>query len=187
MNELYTDVKVKTKPGTKTMNSGRCVCITKKNFQRPTLESEKFEDLYTKTAKEIAHYAGRTYKQPEDIIGAIETLTELVLVPPTMATIDQDPNDPLDKTMAGIYLLKEINLYLKHSDKYKNKQNKDVKSGSDIVGLLTFINDILFRYGSQCYPFKAVHNAMQVFYVIYQHDEVTLEKYMESFVNSIGM
>eukprot|EP00957_Ditylum_brightwellii_P116862 8914384-Ditylum_brightwellii.AAC.1 len=64
---------------------------------------------------------------------------------------------------------------------------KQVKSKSDVVGLLTFIRNILFRYESQCYPFKAVHNVMKGFYIMYQQDDVTLDKCMESFVNSFDI
>eukprot|EP00957_Ditylum_brightwellii_P141355 10770512-Ditylum_brightwellii.AAC.1 len=87
MSELSKDAKGKTG-----------MCTLKRNFRRPTIKREKFEgktpelkghifdsgyalqaDLYTKTAKEIAQYAGRTCKQPEDIMGTIENLTELAL------------------------------------------------------------------------------------------------------------
>eukprot|EP00957_Ditylum_brightwellii_P177625 13529811-Ditylum_brightwellii.AAC.1 len=61
---------------------------------------------------------------------------------------------------------------------------KQVKSRSDIVGLLTYIRNISFRYESQCYPYKAVHNSMRSFYVMYQQDGVLLEKYLEPFINS---
>eukprot|EP00957_Ditylum_brightwellii_P090481 6890351-Ditylum_brightwellii.AAC.1 len=128
-----------------------------------------------------------------------------------MSTIDTNSDDPMDHAMAKIYLSKEINVYLKHQDQYKeNKMNmfnviigqytdlmvskleseilwKQVKSSSDVVGLLTFVRNISFRYESQCYPFKAVRNAMRGFYVTCQQDNMTLEKYMEPFVNYIGI
>eukprot|EP00957_Ditylum_brightwellii_P116863 8914384-Ditylum_brightwellii.AAC.2 len=107
MSKLSKDVKAKTG-----------MCALKRNFRRPTIKRDKFEgyvlqaDLYMKTLKEIAQYTGRTFKQPEDIMGAIKNLTELVLVPPTTTTLD-DPDDPMDQATINIYLSKEINLYLK--------------------------------------------------------------------------
>eukprot|EP00957_Ditylum_brightwellii_P127004 9682329-Ditylum_brightwellii.AAC.1 len=70
-----------------------------------------------KSAKEITQYAGRTCKQPEDIMGAIENLTELVLETPSITSVNamlSDPDDPIDDATLKIYLLKEIDLYLKH-------------------------------------------------------------------------
>eukprot|EP00957_Ditylum_brightwellii_P067120 5094785-Ditylum_brightwellii.AAC.1 len=85
MNELSRDAKGKTG-----------MRASKRTFRRPTTKREKFEgktpelkghtfdtdyalkaDLYMKSAKEIAQYAGRTCKQPEDIMGAIKNLMEL--------------------------------------------------------------------------------------------------------------
>eukprot|EP00957_Ditylum_brightwellii_P115024 8773477-Ditylum_brightwellii.AAC.1 len=69
-----------------------------------------------KSAKEIAQYAGRTCKQPEDIMGAIENLTELVLDAPSVASVSavvSDSEDPMDDATLRIYLSKEIDLYLK--------------------------------------------------------------------------
>eukprot|EP00957_Ditylum_brightwellii_P126337 9631642-Ditylum_brightwellii.AAC.2 len=108
-----------------------------RNVRRPTIKREKFEgktpelkghtfdtgytlqaDLYMKTAKEIAQYAGRTCKQPEDIMGAIKNLMELVLVAPTTAIVTAmgDPDDPMDQATLKIYLSKEIDLHQKCQD-----------------------------------------------------------------------
>eukprot|EP00957_Ditylum_brightwellii_P044954 3409982-Ditylum_brightwellii.AAC.1 len=80
-----------------------------------------------KSAKEIAQYAGRTCKQHEDIMGPIENLTELVIKDPSITSVTamlSDPDDPLDDATLKIYLSKEINLYLKRQDQYKeNKTN----------------------------------------------------------------
>eukprot|EP00957_Ditylum_brightwellii_P006587 499642-Ditylum_brightwellii.AAC.1 len=94
MNELSRDAKGK-----------RGMRAVKRTFRRPTTKREKFEgntlelkghtfdtvyalqaDLYIKSAKETAQYAGRTCKQPEDIMGAIENLTELVLEAPNITS-----------------------------------------------------------------------------------------------------
>eukprot|EP00957_Ditylum_brightwellii_P099752 7599061-Ditylum_brightwellii.AAC.1 len=162
MSELSRDAKGKT--GMQAM---------KGNFRRPTIKRKSYAlqaDLYMKTAKEIAQYAGRTCKQPEDIMGAIENLMELVLVLPTTAIITAmgDPDDPMDQATLKIYLSKEIDLYLKHQDQYKENKTKmfnliigqcidlmiskleseilwkQVKSSSDVARLLTYIRNISF-------------------------------------------
>eukprot|EP00957_Ditylum_brightwellii_P129365 9868059-Ditylum_brightwellii.AAC.1 len=119
MNKLSRDAKGKTG-----------MCAVKRTFRRPTTKREKFEgktlklkghtfdtgyalqtDLYIKSAKEIAQYTGRTYKQPEDIMCANENLTELVLKAPIVTSVTAmliDPDDPLDNATLKIYLLKEI-------------------------------------------------------------------------------
>eukprot|EP00957_Ditylum_brightwellii_P071659 5447849-Ditylum_brightwellii.AAC.1 len=113
----------------------------KRTFRKPITKNEKFEgktpklkghtfdtgyalqtDLYMKSAKEITQCAGRTCKQPEDIMGSIENLTELVLVAPSITSVTammSDPDDPFK-----IYLLKEIDLYLKLRDQYKENKTK---------------------------------------------------------------
>eukprot|EP00957_Ditylum_brightwellii_P149107 11354012-Ditylum_brightwellii.AAC.1 len=64
---------------------------------------------------------------------------------------------------------------------------KQVKSSSNAVGLLTYVRNISFRYESQCYLYKAMHNSMRSFYIMYQQDGLSLEKYLDSFVNSIDV
>eukprot|EP00957_Ditylum_brightwellii_P026290 1988565-Ditylum_brightwellii.AAC.1 len=39
----------------------------------------------------------------------------------------------------------------------------------------------------QSYLFKAVHNAVRSFYLLYQKDDQTLEQYSESFLNNIDI
>eukprot|EP00957_Ditylum_brightwellii_P183327 13964560-Ditylum_brightwellii.AAC.1 len=87
---------------------------------------ERQADLCMKTAKEIAQYAGRTCKQPEDIMGAIKNLMELVLMPSTILTLTDlnNPDDPMDQATLKIYLSKEIDLYLKRQDQYKKNKTK---------------------------------------------------------------
>eukprot|EP00957_Ditylum_brightwellii_P084817 6449486-Ditylum_brightwellii.AAC.1 len=135
MSELSRDTKGKTG-----------MRATKRTFTRPITKREKFEgmtpklkghtfdtgyalqaDLYMKSAKEIAQYAGRTCKQPEDIMGAIENLTELVLKAPNITSVTamlSDPDDPFDDATLKIYLSKEIDFYLKHRDQYKENKTK---------------------------------------------------------------
>eukprot|EP00957_Ditylum_brightwellii_P182207 13881342-Ditylum_brightwellii.AAC.2 len=121
------------------------MCTLKRNFRRPTIKREKFKgktpelkghifdtghallaDIYTKTAKEITQYAGRTCKQPEDVMGVIKNLTELVLMPPTTTTLTalNDPDSLMDQATLTIYLSKEIDLYLNRQDQYKENKTK---------------------------------------------------------------
>eukprot|EP00957_Ditylum_brightwellii_P200344 15274018-Ditylum_brightwellii.AAC.1 len=108
MSKLSKDTKRKT-----------CMCAMKRTFRRPIIKREKFEgyalqaDLYIKSAKEITQYAGRTCKQPEDIMGAIENLTELILMAPNITSVNammSDPDDLMDHAALKIYLMKEIDL-----------------------------------------------------------------------------
>eukprot|EP00957_Ditylum_brightwellii_P007140 542379-Ditylum_brightwellii.AAC.1 len=49
------------------------------------------------------------------------------------------------------------------------------------------IKDIAYKYKMQRYPFKAVHNAMQNFYLLYQHDNHTLDQNLKMFLNNIDV
>eukprot|EP00957_Ditylum_brightwellii_P103149 7861595-Ditylum_brightwellii.AAC.1 len=49
------------------------------------------------------------------------------------------------------------------------------------------VKDIAYKYETQSYSFKAVHTAIQSFYLLYQNDYYTLEQYMESFLNNIDV
>eukprot|EP00957_Ditylum_brightwellii_P172031 13096932-Ditylum_brightwellii.AAC.1 len=64
---------------------------------------------------------------------------------------------------------------------------KSIQQDSNVVALLTFIKNIAFRYESQSYSFKDIDNAVREFYILYQQDEMFLEKYMEIFVNYIDV
>eukprot|EP00957_Ditylum_brightwellii_P131696 10044583-Ditylum_brightwellii.AAC.1 len=58
-------------------------------------------------------------------MGAIQNLTELVLETPIITSVTamlSDPDDPLDDTTLKIYLSKEIDLYLKRQDQYKENK-----------------------------------------------------------------
>eukprot|EP00957_Ditylum_brightwellii_P207550 15353482-Ditylum_brightwellii.AAC.1 len=59
-----------------------------------------------------------------------------------------------------------------------------IKESSDVIQLSTTIKDITYKYKSQSYPVKKVHTALHSFYLLYQNDDVLLEKYMESFLNT---
>eukprot|EP00957_Ditylum_brightwellii_P059569 4523275-Ditylum_brightwellii.AAC.1 len=62
-----------------------------------------------------------------------------------------------------------------------------MKAANDIVELLKMIKDISYKYKTQSYPFNVINNAMRSFYLLYQKDAFTLEQYMESFLNNIGI
>eukprot|EP00957_Ditylum_brightwellii_P168972 12861728-Ditylum_brightwellii.AAC.1 len=60
-------------------------------------------------------------------MGAIKNLMELVLEAPSVASVSamiSDLDDPMDEAMLKIYLLKEIDLYLKRQDQYKENKIK---------------------------------------------------------------
>eukprot|EP00957_Ditylum_brightwellii_P204847 15341075-Ditylum_brightwellii.AAC.1 len=58
-----------------------------------------------------------------------------------------------------------------------------IKDKSNVAELLTTIKGIAYKYKSQSYPYKAVHNALQSFYFLYQKDDTSLEKYTDTFLN----
>eukprot|EP00957_Ditylum_brightwellii_P172307 13117320-Ditylum_brightwellii.AAC.1 len=64
---------------------------------------------------------------------------------------------------------------------------KRTEEATNVIELLKMIKDIAYKSETQSYPFKAVHNAIQSFYLLYQKDNYTLEQYMESFLNNIDI
>eukprot|EP00957_Ditylum_brightwellii_P096804 7372102-Ditylum_brightwellii.AAC.1 len=63
---------------------------------------------------------------------------------------------------------------------------KKTAAANNVVELLKMIQDIAYKYETQSYPFKAVHNTMRTFYLLHQKDNYTLEQYIESFLNIIN-
>eukprot|EP00957_Ditylum_brightwellii_P211722 15366510-Ditylum_brightwellii.AAC.1 len=129
--------------------------------------------MYVQTTKELAQYASRTCKQPEDIKKATEKLEETNIPMPALSTIHaaiKDPEGNAENTIANIYLNKQIDLYLKRKETYQENKTvifsviigqcnelmiaklesetawKGIKDAYDVVGLLLMIKDILYKY-----------------------------------------
>eukprot|EP00957_Ditylum_brightwellii_P127336 9709471-Ditylum_brightwellii.AAC.1 len=49
------------------------------------------------------------------------------------------------------------------------------------------VKDIVYKFEIQSYQFKVVHNAVHIFYLLYQKDNYTLEQYMETFLSNIDV
>eukprot|EP00957_Ditylum_brightwellii_P186682 14214352-Ditylum_brightwellii.AAC.1 len=79
--------KFKTKPGLKNKQGYKSKSEWN-NFRRPVTRPKKFEvDLYMRTTKEIAQYAGRTCRKTDDIKKAIEKLEEMEILAPTLEEV----------------------------------------------------------------------------------------------------
>eukprot|EP00957_Ditylum_brightwellii_P028757 2172158-Ditylum_brightwellii.AAC.1 len=114
---------------------------------------------------------------PDNIRRCIETLKELAILQPTIDLIKQENSidGKLEGTIANIYMNKT-------EPSWKQAEKKN-----DVVELSKMIKDIVYKFETQSYSFKAVHNAVQSFYLLYQKDTYTLEQYMETFLNNIDV
>eukprot|EP00957_Ditylum_brightwellii_P119007 9076513-Ditylum_brightwellii.AAC.1 len=52
---------------------------------------------------------------------------------------------------------------------------KKIEENANVVKQQTMIKDITYKYESQSYTFKAVHNTVRGFYLKYQKDNITLK------------
>eukprot|EP00957_Ditylum_brightwellii_P032822 2488230-Ditylum_brightwellii.AAC.1 len=134
-NSLVLSSKTKVGLGTKMSESGIRARTAKRGFRQPMFCREKFEgktpelggfvynvgyalqaDMYVQTTKEIAQYASQTCKQADNIKRAIKKLQETVIPKPMLATASdkiKDAEGKVDPAIANIYLMKEIDMYLK--------------------------------------------------------------------------
>eukprot|EP00957_Ditylum_brightwellii_P106637 8135660-Ditylum_brightwellii.AAC.1 len=60
---------------------------------------------------------------------------------------------------------------------------KEAATESDVIELLKIIKRISYQYQSQRYPHRAVHAAMRALYFTSQKDRMTLEQYVDEFLN----
>eukprot|EP00957_Ditylum_brightwellii_P208003 15355471-Ditylum_brightwellii.AAC.1 len=60
---------------------------------------------------------------------------------------------------------------------------KEAATESDVIKVLKIIKKISFQYQSQRYPYRAVHALMQALYFTSQKDGMTLEQYLDEFLN----
>eukprot|EP00957_Ditylum_brightwellii_P029126 2200952-Ditylum_brightwellii.AAC.1 len=146
-NSLALSKKIKVEPGTKVHENGNRSQAAKKGFRRPTLHQEKFEgktpylnsfiydtghilqaDMYVQTMKEITQCASRACKQAKYIKRTIKKLKETMTPKPMMvATMNEEIKDvegKIDLTIANIYLMKEIDMYLKRKEVYHENKTK---------------------------------------------------------------
>eukprot|EP00957_Ditylum_brightwellii_P064867 4920890-Ditylum_brightwellii.AAC.1 len=151
---------------------------------------------------------------PDNIRCCIENLKEPIMEKPSLTTIEMqhgDADGKLDDSIATICMSKAIDMYLKRRETFEeNKSNMFVvirgqctdlvisklesetawmttEAKNNVVELLKMMKDIAYKYETQSYPFKTVHNAIQSFCLLYQKDSYTLEQCLESFLNKVDV
>jgi hypothetical protein len=155
-----------------------------------------------KTTKEIAEYAGRTFKKEDDVRLAIENLSLPTLVLPA------DPVDDTNKRLNRIWE-KEVDEYVKRKT-YLEDNMKTVYSlvwgqctdmtrqklesldafdaitaGGDGLALLKAIKDLVYNFQSQKYLPHALHESKRRFYLCAQSKFATTSTYLEQFQNTV--
>jgi len=192
----------------------------RREFKKPVVKQAKFEgrceelrgfiydcsdarqaDIFTKTTKEVAEYAGRTCKYSADIRKAIETLENTTIVPPA------EPGNNATDTEKRIWE-KKVDTYVKRESIYEQNletmysvilgqcsdamraklESQDeferIADESDAVELLKLIKGIAFNFQSQKYPVQSVQETIRHFYLLRQDKQMTCQAYLELFTNS---
>ena len=164
----------------------------------------KQADIFVKTTKDIAAYAGRTMKFGGDMRIAIETLEF-----PTF-TIPDDP--PVDANMAVMELWKDSVKQLGKRISYLDENNKtlyaliwgqctdilqqklestegfaDVWGQGQGLNLLKMIKNITYSFQSQKYPGQSLFDAKKRFYNQVQGRSVTVKEYFVQFQNLVDV
>ena len=159
---------------------------------------ENQADLFMKTTKEIAEYAGRLCKQSLDIKTAIETLSEATIPIPTDRGT---PNTTFNSLMLG----KDLDIYVKRLDQYNQNKSEMYSKvlgqctdalrakleavtnyvtynvSGDVVSLLNLVRTLAYDYEAQRYPFLALHSSLKTFYGHSQKAHESNDQYRESF------
>eukprot|EP00957_Ditylum_brightwellii_P135731 10350418-Ditylum_brightwellii.AAC.1 len=63
------------------------------------------------------------------------------------------------------------------------EEYKEAAMESDVIKLLNIIKRISFQYQSQRYPYRTVHAVIRALYFTSQRDWMTLEQYLDKFLN----
>ena len=131
-------------------------------------------DQFTATTKVLTSYSGRKCANPQDILISIERQKDVLIpVPTTRANIDAE--------VANILLGNDIDVYVKHSQQYRQNKAKicsvalgqcteatknrleeeeiceDIDGDSDVIHILLPIKSIAYAYKSKSYPVLAIH------------------------------
>ena len=189
-------------------------------FRKPVAKQPKFEgrcdelkgfiydcsdarqaDMYTRTTKEIAEYAGCTCKHSADIWKAIEVLKAPMIIlpadPPANATAMEvriwekkvdtfiKRESMLEQNLEAMYSVilgqctDAMKAKLKSQDEYKWIANE-----LDAVELLKLIGGVAFNFQSQKYNVLSVHKSVWHFYVQCQGEHMMCQAYLEQFNNN---
>ena len=157
-------------------------------------------DMFAKTTKEVAEYASWMCKYSANIRKAIESLKELMIVPPAdppagaMATQTRIGEKKIDafvkweviyeqnrETMYSVILGQNTDAMrakLESLDDYER-----VADELDAIELLKLIHSIAFNFQSQKYEALSVHEAICHFYTQRQEKHMTCQAYLEQLNN----
>lgn len=165
--------------------------------------SFKQTDAYTRTTKEIAEYAGRTYKFGNDVRLAIEYLEA-----PQMDIPEDINEDTATKSETRIWE-KRIDEYVKREEAYKQNlktlyaviwgqctealraklQAKDTHKAIAMAGnaieLLKNIKDTAFSFQGQKQDEHALQDAKRRYYSMFQDRNMSCQVYLERFRNHV--
>ena len=158
-------------------------------------------DMFTKTTKEVAEYAGRKLKYSADIRKAIEDLETPIIAEPTdpalPATMTQRRiwEKGVDEHMRRLSMLRQ-DLETMYSvilgqctDAMRARLESEgtfvqVARDSDAVELLKLIRGIAFNFQSQKYETLSVHEAVSHLVKLHQGKYTTCQGYLEHFNNA---
>ena len=211
---------MKTEPGKGMRDQQGCYQGQRQGYRKPAVKQPKFEgrcdelkgfiydcldprqaDMYAKTMKEIAEYAGQTCKHGADICKAIESLERPRMAPPA------DPAADASATDRRIWE-KKVDTYVKHENIYEQNienmysvilgqctdamraklesqdQFEQVLDDSDAIELLRMIRDITFNFQSQKYEPLSIHESIRWFYLQCQDRYMICQAYLKQFMNS---
>ena len=158
-------------------------------------------DMYAKTMKEIAEYAGWTCKHGADICKAIESLERPTMVPLADPAADTSATDQriwekkVDTYVKceNIYEQNIENMYsvilgqcmdAMHAKLESQDQFEQVSDDSDAIELLRMIRDIAFNLQSQKYEPLSIHESIHQFYLQHQDRHMTCQACLKQFTNS---
>ena len=211
---------MKTEPGKGKRDQWGCYQGQCQGYRKPAVKQPKFEgqcdelkgfiydcldphqaDMYAKTTKEIAEYAGWTCKHGANICKAIESLKRPMMVPLADPAADALATDQRIWEKKEDTYVKRENIYEQnienmssvivgqctdamHAKLESQDQFEQVSDDSDAIKLLRMIRDIAFNFQSQKYEPLSIHESICWFYIQHQDRHMTCQAYLEQFTNS---
>jgi hypothetical protein len=164
----------------------------------------KQSDMFTRTTKEIAEYAGRNYKYGGDIRITIENMMIVTLTQPVNLAVDAGTaatriwekklnefvkrENCLEQNLPTIYLLvlwgqctEALRQRIEGLDTYR-----EIKATGDGLPLLMAIKDLVFNFQSQKYLPHALYESTRRLYHC-QQGRTTTQTYLEQFQNVVDV
>ena len=166
--------------------------------------SFKQTDTYSRTTKEVAEYAGRTFKYGNDVRIAIELLT-----PPHFEE-PEEPEEPATKAQTRIWEkrldehVKRMNTYVDNmktlysviwaqcTDDLRAKleardNHKAIALGGNSLELLRNIKATAFNFQSEKYGYHGLLEAKRRFSTLRQDRNMTCQAFLERFMNQVDV